>query len=209
MELSASVDRTQAPALAIYIPLVLAVVWFLTRTLSQAMVVYPSMSWRPVRAMLAVEATRALFFHERPAIAVSIPTFTKAVEAIEVSLSQAVAVGTCGSPVSTGELMLALRLMLFWRVVSALVLLVISVERFPERVAMLPVAVARLELVVARLVVRVAMLPVAVARLVLVVARLVVRVAMLPVAVATLELVVLMLFWRVVSAVVTKAVVAI
>jgi hypothetical protein len=76
---------------------------------------------------------------------------------------------------------------LFVRVVSALILLVISVARLPERVAMFPVAVARLAFVVARL-------PE--------------RVAMLPVAVATLELVALMLFWRRVSAVVTKAVVA-
>ena len=47
-------------------------------------------------------------------------------------------------------------LMLFWRRVSALILLVISVARLPERVAMFPVAVARF-------VVRVAMFPVAVA----------------------------------------------
>jgi hypothetical protein len=37
---------------------------------------------------------------------------------------------------------------LFVRVVSALILLVISVARLPERVAMLPVAVATLEFVV-------------------------------------------------------------
>jgi hypothetical protein len=74
---------------------------------------------------------------------------------------------------------------------------VVRDEREPERVAMLPVAVERLELVVLRFEKRVEMFPVAVERLVkrvemlpVAVARFVWRERILPVAVARLELVV-------------------
>ena len=49
-----------------------------------------------------------------------------------------VPVGRVGVPVKVGEAMFALRLMLFWRVVSALDRVDISVASPHERVAMLP-----------------------------------------------------------------------
>jgi hypothetical protein len=55
-----------------------------------------------------VVATRAAFFQESPAIAVSIPFFTKAVVASWVVLVPAVAVGAVGVPVRAGELRSAL-----------------------------------------------------------------------------------------------------
>ena len=55
------------------------------------------------REILAVVATCTAFFQESQAMAVSIPFFTKAVEAIEVSLSPGVAVGALGSPEKVGD----------------------------------------------------------------------------------------------------------